>query len=74
MSSGTHKGDEGYPLWVPDPGRSPGFEGMGFLERLELLYSFWEPGLDVDTLGYTLEEFKEASQRLTLLAENVTPQ
>lgn len=44
-------------------------EGMGFLERLELPYSFWEPGLDADILGYTPEEFEEASQRLTLLAE-----
>ncbi len=48
---------------------SPDFQGMNFLTRLELLARFWEPGLDADILGYTPEEFEEASQRPTLLAE-----
>lgn len=42
---------------------------MDFLARLELLSRFWEPRIDADILGYTPEEFEDASRRLTLLAE-----
>ncbi|MGC8778898.1 MAG: nucleotidyltransferase domain-containing protein [Candidatus Caldatribacteriaceae bacterium] len=48
---------------------SPDFRGMNFLRRLELLARYWEPGLDADILGYTPEEFEEASQKLTFLSE-----
>lgn len=50
---------------------SEDFAKMNFFERLELLSKTWNYDIGADILGYTPEEFKDLSNKISFVSEIV---
>lgn len=47
------------------------FEGIHFLDRLEMLFELWDYDFDLDILAYTLREFEEKRKEIGIVSEAV---